>query len=108
MKTPQYLVRLAAASRDLTVPVFQSVQQNDDATIRHLVPNGWVEIFHSFEVAHPEFKQGLVLPSRNLPPLSLGIAGVPGGWLSLLWQGVVRVFAVVCVLFQGTSNRIEI
>lgn len=58
MKTPQYLVRLAAASRDLTAPVFQSVQQNDDATIRHLVPNGWVEIFHSFEVGISRVQTG--------------------------------------------------
>ncbi|GEM_PF-5287553 len=59
------------------------------------------------KLAHPESKQGLVLPSRNLPTLSLGIAGVPGGRLSLLWQGVVRVLAVVCVISQGTSSRIE-
>jgi hypothetical protein len=60
------------------------------------------------KLAYPVSKQGLVFSSRNLPPLLLGIAGVPVGRLSFLWQGVFRVFAVVCVFFHGTSSRIEI
>lgn len=50
------------------------------------------------ESARPEPMRDLVVLSQALPPPSLGTAAMSARWLSLLCEGVVRVFATVCAL----------